>query len=1096
MAKKTHNEQNSENPDFLTWDSLHNKLNVGPLTKEVSNLHTTINDILYVEMLLIFLYTHDQPYIGSQWPILRNFRNIEGIDNEWAAILSEKIPNRYIAKSIWLDACEKYFNLNQYSSFPLFEMINPSDIVFDSTEFKLKTGFEELFEFRKSSYFSFLKQEVKQNIRVQASVNETYYFWQDENRGAVHLPIINDLTIQKHTLPKRMKDPEFSISIQEILNYCKEMDKISESKNLPEIWTNIFEQMELRSSNGSIVDHLSIKNTTHLVGVVSSGKSTLIKIFCYAAYRRNQHLTIVVSDVGRQMELFNQLELLGVPSLPLIGKTRLADRLMEFNRRQYSLYKFHKKSITELMSKREYRYLNDTCLLNSFINDGETRVKKGNEPCERLYKSPKTKHYCPYQQICPRYNDIADLFEIKDRPGVSPSIWIVNPYSLVMNRIPSSFNESRPHLLDFAYNHSNAIIIDEADLVQLQFESMFAEGQPLEGRGKDRHTLDDMNLSAAEVSRDFRSINSPEELDFTDQIFEIQRLFNKLNFFFNEKTHDPKHQMKAMYLYKEVKGRVFTPLSLLKTLIYRYSTEDSEQEFPIIDEDCANVLLSKFQAKVRYRNNIEEIFFMTILNRDFDNDEKLINYLPEPVSEYYSKLPELENNYNNLIQPSKENFILNMRFILIIAKLDYLIRKMVYFNENIGHKFRIDLIEKYPISKKVIPRLSNIIPYPISDKLFGYQYEDKKLQVRIFGGNGRFLMHQLYKLFEDSEGRVGLPVLITSATSWVTETDKFNISIPPTYYLKANVKTIEMLKKSKIFYAPIGDDPIRVSGTGSQRYFHISHLVKDLIKNDEYSILQQIINKLPNNRKNLLLVVGSYEEGKEVLRIFKDSNHWNSKILRLISDGEYNFSPRDSIRRSAVETMRFYKKSLLIAPLLSIERGYNILNDENLAYFGGIIFLTRPVPIPFDLSIQVSLLNEVALRVYFEGPRDKKWFEYGRDAIKRSNKIESWYNNNQTYFKLTDKEWKEYVIASMTVLIWQTIGRTIRNHQDTQVYFMDAAFVEYDPKEVIHPLKNKDSFLVMMRNFLITKANSSDIIDRELFGAIAHAFEEIEEIRL
>lgn len=66
---------------------------------------------------------------------------------------------------------------------------------------------------------------------------------------------------------------------------------------------------------------------------------------------------------------------------------------------------------------------------------------------------------------------------------------------------------------------------------------------------------------------------------------------------------------------------------------------------------------------------------------------------------------------------------------------------------------------------------------------------------------------------------------------------------------------------------------------------------------------------------------------------------------------------RFGIRTREVET--FYEKNadVLIAPLMAIQRGFNILDEIGNALLGSAFFMVRPYPPPHDLTPQIMSLN-------------------------------------------------------------------------------------------------------------------------------------------
>lgn len=838
--------------------------------------------------------------------------------------------------------------------------------------------------------------------------------------------------------------------------------------------------------------------TTHLVGAVSSGKSSLIQVIAYIAKKRNQHITILVGDVGRQLQLFNDLQELNVPSVPIIGKGKLNERHIQFNKRQYSSYKYDdSKKIRNMMKRSEYRYLSNVCILNGFLNKSE-RIKPGQEPCEKLYKNKKT-HYCPFQQICSTHHDVKDLFTNSE--GEKVNVWILNAYSLLSRRLPSSYDQKRRLYIDYVYDYTDLLIIDEADLIQLQLESMFAEGQSLEGKGKDKYTLDDMNIGLSTsvqrmISQNKRRTETKEQFELVKKNLEIQQ--HLVSFTHYIKSDDSSEEnARAKFLRQILSNKIVNPLYLVFNLLSYYTDIDETLDIREIPSELYQYLRNIFTANIsRNKKELEPVFLNPLIDPVEDTNEKFLSMFCDELVKYIDKLPVYENEedlFERYRKHGKKNFITQLRMIVLLARLDYRLREISYTNNEIAKHYGLDFQHRFPLSRKIIPRLSHVVPYPTTDKTFGYQYTGK-LYIRIYAGNARYLVHHLHDIFLQAEERYGPPVLLTSATSWIPQSEKFHISIKPKYVLKSFSETVKNLEQSEVYFAPVSyeNEPtryIKVSGN-SRNYYALEQIIEKYCIGNEESYLQRILDDLPPLRNNLLIVVGSYDEVEIVKDKFDTFPYWSTKTVRLVGDYETSTDPSGTVSRSEVESMLYTGKRILIAPLLSIERGYNILNRESKSYFGGIMFLKRPIPIPYDYSIQISLMNATALQVYNRLTEYEKWHEFGDFAYKKTKAIEDWYFKNQTYFVKTDEKWKEYVIATMTVLIWQAIGRTIRGHQDTKIYFVDGSFVSQVKDNQLSVLDNENSFIVKMRDFLVSKQDG-DILDKELFGAISIAFKNL-----
>src|SRR5262249_43923974 len=140
------------------------------------------------------------------------------------------------------------------------------------------------------------------------------------------------------------------------------------------------------------------------------------------------------------------------------------------------------------------------------------------------------------------------------------------------------------------------------------------------------------------------------------------------------------------------------------------------------------------------------------------------------------------------------------------------------------------------------------------------------------------------------------------------------------------------------------------------------------------SILEREIDKLPSHRRRVLLVVGSYQEAKvacEHLQQIRPDWKSSGAVRQLVpDDASSGEKAGDSVLpRGIVDQFTEPGACILIAPLLAIERGHNILADEidaeeeinggrrKVAAIGAAYFLVRPHPLPHDLAYAIRALN-------------------------------------------------------------------------------------------------------------------------------------------
>ncbi|CAL9454711.1 hypothetical protein [Streptomyces sp. enrichment culture] len=347
-------------------------------------------------------------------------------------------------------------------------------------------------------------------------------------------------------------------------------------------------------------------------------------------------------------------------------------------------------------------------------------------------------------------------------------------------------------------------------------------------------------------------------------------------------------------------------------------------------------------------------------------------------------------------------------------------------------------------------------------------------ELRFFrcSGLGRELLRAMPDL-PTVDGRPGTNVLLMSGSSWAGSSSRYHIPVPIGVIIEPDRKELKrIVEQSEFRFEFVRDDCLcrvacecqvpneaeRLSGEPlDQRAAILRRMAIALGKDDTgISRLQEELRLLPESRRHILLLVGSYEEAKLVADTLHTlSKRWRGRVRRLVSDDDPNagtWSDDDEhhapvLRRGDVETLANTNADILVAPLLAVERGHNILDlDRRHAAIGSIYFLARPNPRPDDLGLAVHAINDWIVRS-IDGGEFTDWVRgeltLGLGARKVRDLARSqWYRvlaRSMAWSRLSDDDRKQ-VTWDLLVLIWQVIGRSVRGAVPTRVAFVDAAF--------------------------------------------------------
>ncbi|MFE1320897.1 hypothetical protein [Kitasatospora phosalacinea] len=347
-------------------------------------------------------------------------------------------------------------------------------------------------------------------------------------------------------------------------------------------------------------------------------------------------------------------------------------------------------------------------------------------------------------------------------------------------------------------------------------------------------------------------------------------------------------------------------------------------------------------------------------------------------------------------------------------------------------------------------------------------------ELRFFrcSGVGRELLRAMPDL-PTVDGRPGTNVLLMSGSSWAGRSSRYHLQVPVGAIIEPERRKLDRIAELSEFRFEFvregcecrsfcgcesANEAIRLSGEPLDRRNDVlRRMVTVLGRNDHGpSRLQDELALLPENRRHILLLVGSYEEAAVVADALHTLNtRWKDRVYRLVPDddpdaglrteADENHAP--TLRRGDVEMLAFSRAQILVAPLLAVERGHNILDTEKqYAAIGSVYFLARPNPRPEDLNLAVHTINDWIVRAVESGEFDD-WVRRGSSLGRGARTVRDlarseWFtvlSRSLAWSRLGDRD-RRQITWDLLVLVWQVIGRSVRGGGATRVAFVDAAF--------------------------------------------------------
>ena len=363
------------------------------------------------------------------------------------------------------------------------------------------------------------------------------------------------------------------------------------------------------------------------------------------------------------------------------------------------------------------------------------------------------------------------------------------------------------------------------------------------------------------------------------------------------------------------------------------------------------------------------------------------------------------------------------------------------------------------------------IPESPMGNVLGFQFQlDEGGQsgaLRFFrcSGVGRELLLGLHEL-PAVDGRPGPNVLLMSATSWAGTSSRYHVHVPVGAVLRPHdngVKAIlETTFRKEFLYGPDGQ-ALRLSGcrrpaTGPTCCGRCSASLPSQTGpspgRPASSPTSCGRSRVDPDRCRILILTGSYAEARDAADYLNGLAEWNGRITALISDDAdfddaWAAMPGDKaagrLRRGDVASFAATTSEILVAPLLAVERGHNIVLPGGKAAIGTVYFLARPHPRPDDITLAIQAVNDWAVRYVRDGGFAQQVRAVGSlDAAGEFRQLarEKWqrYLTRRLAWSSLPRKRRLSFTWDQLVVMWQVIGRLVRGGAPARVVFVDAAF--------------------------------------------------------
>lgn len=849
-------------------------------------------------------------------------------------------------------------------------------------------------------------------------------------------------------------------------------------------WLRRFEALRLRCRNGDefvAADHLEISGVKHLIGMVGAGKSTLMLLMAACAAWRGQQVTIVVGDVLAALRHVTWFTTVGVAAAPVVGASTQERHINRLH--QVHATKPHRGSAL-LDLEPSHDLLSSACSLNALRTDSAP-WRFGDAPCrDRLTPvrssqtagTSGTRFGCPLWGQCQRHETSRTL--------VDAQVWIATTASLVHSRVPQELNADQLRYLELAWRRSDLLIVDEADQVQTQLDAMFSPSQTLIGHDNEAW----LEILSDHTERELRGkgraqfVGGRPVREWTSRLDTARALANRL---YALLTRHPLPRGSSTML-RWIGRDCFTEWTLTDKLVRQWadtagpvgpsnSVEDALRSgFGMFLEDPLGI-----RNRTEGNAVAESLVALTHGLMGLVDEDECARF----VHRWLEQLPTVVPGLRPLVgaEESTREQELRIEFTVLLAVLSNTLNSLIRGWRAVEGPLALDSASG-TLFQRPPEDYSALVPTPPMGSILGYQYREAAAdatqmgQLRFFrcSGIGRWLLLHLDTLFA-ADSPTGPAVLAMSGTSWAGTSPRYDLQLPVTAILQASDEQLAKVARSEFFLATVNDSngqPIAVSGRkGEHRQQALRSIVRALASRprlDRPSPLEVELDVLPDDRRRILLLVGSYREARQVAEdLVEIRTDWRGKVLHLISDDtDFTSTWSQAIRRGDVHRLGTTEATILVAPLLAIERGHNILNEEGRAAVGAAYFLVRPHPHPDDITYPVQSMSRWAVeRIHRMAQGDGAPPESTVHEVARQLRQEGYRRWQRlltaplVYGNLDERTDQRALAWTQLVTIWQVIGRLVRGGSAARVHFCDAKFKP-------DPMEPSGSLLIGMYNAL------------------------------
>jgi hypothetical protein len=768
----------------------------------------------------------------------------------------------------------------------------------------------------------------------------------------INLPGAKGAVAEEAQLRRREINPPISIRWDTLLAIAKEVDTREKASDFPQWLSKLnleqrLQKVQITALGSGLYrdDTLVLDGTQHMVGMLSSGKSTLVQALLFALISPgyDKRVLVLSKDTAAASELIARLKAHGVKNSTVISS--INNREVHLSAALWNTQSYPSDQTLEAAAALT-ESLGTACPLDGY-QPSEKSFSRSNprKPCFNLVQEKKgggeQEVACPLIAACPTHK--------QQRMLSSASVIAMTPHAFIKmtpEKYALSEELSFPEAMQF---FADVVLIDEADEVQRTFDEQCTQQQGLlssDGRAftltstralasslGDRGGSQYAKLSNVQWHRQFNKLQ--------DSIGAIYHLFlkhrDRFSWIISQKTFTSASILTSLWRhgvgYEEssndslrAKTQATDKLEQLAALsgaLYNSVSAQGNRQ-PIksrLDSINAEPKLSNaFSFLAEIQLNIIEATPALESDNAFKQIVEALNAGPLEV---FSSNDSLSNSRQLAFEKSNEKFshrrqvnvpnddfsrALAITLALLtnncLSSFSYLVRNQAAVEDDFG----LTETDVFREARRIMRHYGGIIPRPLLGSTFGLMFEPSgensedggTLRLINHLALGRFLLTNMDKLLAE-EGQAGPHVLLLSGTSWAggaspSASPLFDVQWPVSAILEQPAKERDALSNSECEFVSLGPVPISVSGQPPDvRRENLKRIASLLGKSGIGGTLierkwSQLIGSDQDDigkyavRQRALLVTNNYDDAKLVANTLSQTNPNKHTVYCLVSD--------------------------------------------------------------------------------------------------------------------------------------------------------------------------------------------------------------------